>query len=379
MAIFYQFAEHHQPVLSADGCNTFSRRARTEGYDSPGQRTGSYRRVPTSPECIMDMPGLRDDFYTNLLDWSSRNMIAVALHNSTYIWNADSKVCQRVQISVPGASPAFYISSLSWDPRGRSLAIATNDGHINVCDVEKMTNSNHSQLRERCPIGAMLWTDIGIISGNRKGVIAVEDLRANHIRKCLSGSSDREVCGLSLAVETSCLASGSDDGVVNIWDLRMMQRLRSIEAHSACVKALSWCPWRQGVLATGGGTSDGHIRLWYAHSGEKLGETYTRAQVCGLVWSDEYKELLSSTGSPEPDKNDLLLWSMKNCEFEPLGRLRQHLGRPLHIAISPDKTTIASAGADESLCLWNTFPKRCRRRLWNQWDKSVFNPTRYIR
>ena len=46
-----------------------------------------------------------------------------------------------------------------------------------------------------------------------------------------------------------------------------------------CVQAMAWCPWRQGVLATGGGAKDGRIRLWYAQSGEFLEETFTKSQV----------------------------------------------------------------------------------------------------
>lgn len=58
------------------------------------------------------------------------------------------------------------------------------------------------------------------------------------------------------------------------------------------------------------------------------------------MWSEEYKEIVSALGSPTPESNDLILWDMKNCEFEPVDRLRQHMARPLHIALSPDKTTI---------------------------------------
>ncbi|WAR23605.1 CDC20-like protein [Mya arenaria] len=285
-------------------------------------------------------------------------MIAVALHQSTYVWNAESKECQRIEIYVPDVTSGYYISALSWDTKDGNLAIAENKGRINVCDVEKMATSRQFDAwSEKCPVGVIRWTDYGLISGNRKGAITLHDMRTKHPHMvCLTNGSAREVCGLALSHGTSCLASGGDDGV-----------------------ALAWCPWRQGVLATGGGTSDGHIRLWYAQSGDKLGEAFTRSQVCGLVWSEEYKELVSALGSATPDKNDLILWNMKNSEFDPVARLRHHMARPLHVALSPDHTTIATAGADESLCLWNTFPKRCSQRLWSPWDRSPLNPSSYIR
>ncbi|XP_045157093.2 cell division cycle protein 20 homolog [Mercenaria mercenaria] len=349
-----------------------------EGYDSP--TVDRVRRIPTSPECIMDMPGLRDDFYTNLLDWSDRNLIAVALFQSAYVWNADSKDCQRIEIHFP--EPNFYISALSWSQREKLLAISDNDGELTICDVEKMQSKRKFvPLRQKCSVGALQWTDFGIISGNRKGEITLHDDRCkdSSAMKYMNGHHLKEVCGLRLAPGTSYLASGGDDGHVNVWDLRMMQNCKNIKAHTACVKALAWCPWRQGVIATGGGSNDGHIRLWYAHTGEQLGETFTKSQICGLLWSEEYNELVSALGSPTPEKNDLIVWNMKKFEFEAVAKLRQHIARPLHIALSPDKTTIASAGADEALCLWNTFPRRSRRHTWTHWDKSPLNMLKYIR
>ena len=39
---------------------------------------------------ILCAPDLEDDFYLNLLDWSSENMIAVGLNTRAYLCNASS-------------------------------------------------------------------------------------------------------------------------------------------------------------------------------------------------------------------------------------------------------------------------------------------------
>lgn len=36
----------------------------------------------------MDAPGLLDDSYLNLLDWGGRNILAIALGNAVYLWDA---------------------------------------------------------------------------------------------------------------------------------------------------------------------------------------------------------------------------------------------------------------------------------------------------
>jgi cell division cycle protein 20 (cofactor of APC complex) len=50
--------------------------------------------------------------------------------------------------------------------------------------------------------------------------------------------------------------------------------------HQAAVKAVSWCPWQPGVLATGGGTADKTIKIWNINSGTLLNSVDAKSQVC---------------------------------------------------------------------------------------------------
>lgn len=43
------------------------------------------RSLPKSPYKILDAPQLRDDFYVDLVDWSSSNILAVGLGKSAYL------------------------------------------------------------------------------------------------------------------------------------------------------------------------------------------------------------------------------------------------------------------------------------------------------
>lgn len=54
------------------------------------------RSIPKTPFKVLDAPDLQDDYYLNLLDWSSQNVLAVGLGPTVYMWNAST--CQvRVQ------------------------------------------------------------------------------------------------------------------------------------------------------------------------------------------------------------------------------------------------------------------------------------------
>ena len=76
----------------------------------------------------------------------------------------------------------------------------------------------------------------------------------------------------------------------------------------------------------------------------------TDSQVCALQWNPYDKEILSSHGYIN---NQLCIW--KYPKVKKIAELRGHTSRVLHLALSPDGTTIASAAADETLRFWKVF------------------------
>lgn len=45
------------------------------------------RHIPQKPEKILDAFDLIDDFYLNILDWESSNILSIALGNTVYLWS----------------------------------------------------------------------------------------------------------------------------------------------------------------------------------------------------------------------------------------------------------------------------------------------------
>lgn len=46
------------------------------------------RKISKAPYKVLDAPLLQDDYYLNLVDWSSSNVLAVALGSAVYLWSA---------------------------------------------------------------------------------------------------------------------------------------------------------------------------------------------------------------------------------------------------------------------------------------------------
>jgi cell division cycle 20-like protein 1, cofactor of APC complex len=56
------------------------------------------RAVAKVPYKVLDAPDLADDFYLNLVDWGSQNMLGVGLGSCVYMWNSNTgrvtKLCE---------------------------------------------------------------------------------------------------------------------------------------------------------------------------------------------------------------------------------------------------------------------------------------------
>ena len=46
----------------------------------------------------LEAPDMLDDYYLNLLDWSSTNVLSVALGNTVYVWDASDSSTSELLI-----------------------------------------------------------------------------------------------------------------------------------------------------------------------------------------------------------------------------------------------------------------------------------------
>jgi cell division cycle protein 20 (cofactor of APC complex) len=199
-------------------------------------------------------------------------------------------------------------------------------------------------------VSSLSWNQHTLSTGGRDSLILHHDVRVReHVTATLRGH-EQEVCGLKWSPNGTQLASGGNDNLLMVWDAAADRPTHRITAHQAAVKALAWCPFNPAVLATGGGSSDGSIRLWNGHTGAALAHVPTGAQVCALAWSRAERELVSSHGGADPR---LTLW--RGSGLARVGDVRGHAGRAVHLALSPDGRKLASACADETLSFWPLF------------------------
>jgi cell division cycle protein 20 (cofactor of APC complex) len=311
------------------------------------------RHIPTAPVRVLDAPDMLDDYYLNLLSWGSNNMLAVALSQTVYLWNAASGEIQELMNVESNAND--YISSVSWIQQGGShLAIGTNDNVVQLWDVQAgrqvRTLRGHTGR-----IGALAWNQHMLSSGSKDTTVLNHDVRIqNHVVGRMTHHT-QEVCGLAWSPDGSYLASGANDNTLCIMDQASMMSLDAqpkhvLTDHTAAVKALAWSPHERNLLASGGGTTDRCIKFWNASTGALVNNIDTGSQVCALQWSPFEKEILSSHGYAE---NQLSLW--KYPSLARVKDLKGHTSRVLHMVTSPDGSMVCTGAADETLRFWNVF------------------------
>ncbi|CAG9462587.1 unnamed protein product [Pedinophyceae sp. YPF-701] len=311
-----------------------------------------FRQVNTAPERILDAPDLVDDYYLNLLDWSSTNQVAIALANTVYLWDASSggitelMTCQQEE---------NYVTAVKWAADGKHLSIGTANAEVQLWDCNR-AKQIRSLRGHTARVSALAWNGHTLSSGGRDSLILNHDVRVrDHVITTLRGH-EQEVCGLAWSPSGNQLASGGNDNLLNVWDAasgfggRDASALHTLTAHRAAVKALAWCPFQSNLLASGGGSSDRCIRFWNTTTGALLNTIDTGSQVCALQWNRHEKEILSSHGY---SRNELCLW--KYPTMSKVAELTGHSARVLHMAQSPDGTAVVSAAADETLRFWRVF------------------------
>lgn len=340
------------------------------------------------PRKILDAPNLRNDFYLNVLDWSPKPLVAIGLNASMEILDTtkDPYTHRRLFSLTKKAKPAktsvtwgpdlqtstdVYVAAVKWHPHGyhNCMAVGLSDGRLKLWDVERgkaFQEANFHTLR----VSSLAWAQDLLATGSKDQEVHLLDMRLSLNRimhRPLSGLMGHraEVCSLAFknggGLCSTELATGCNDAQVRLYDFRKGTRgaeelhPRLVFAqHRACVKAVSWNPWKSNRLVTGGGLMDQKIMVWETTHGRVLETLHAGSQVSGFVWNTEKNEFGTCAAGHTIAVYRYMPTSDKYRKFSVFPG---HVGRILHFSQNPLTSLFISLGSDEKLRVWPVFEK----------------------
>lgn len=209
-------------------------------------------------------------------------------------WHGSMKLLAKISVH------SQQICGLAWSPTGEYFATGAND---NACcffvvkDILALQRTpERPQQTQRKPLRSLK------INHGLPDVLSSEPFRQRFTPSLSHASSATEVPPVSLAqrgVSNPFIlrAIPGQNGILNIGEGHQKHRW----VHSAAIKAIAFCPWQPGLIATGGGSNDRAIHFYHTLSGACLATINVQAQVTSLIWSTTRHEIAATFGYAQPE------------------------------------------------------------------------------
>lgn len=242
-------------------------------------RTKDHTTQKIFSDKVIYAPEVENNFYTSCLDSSPNDLLGVGLSDGCYLYN--HKACFEVESVCRSRNS---LSCVKFNKTGAFLFTGYSNGYVGIHDVGKLKNFRLFK-NQSSRIGCI--QDIEnqtFLCGSKDHSIVLNDLRMKYPKVLIVLAHSSEVCNISQS--SSTIASSDASGVINIWDIRNEKCFSTHRLFKqSAIKALEWCPWKNGILAAGGGSQDSRIILWNNHEREVSQKIKTGSQVTRLIWS----------------------------------------------------------------------------------------------
>ncbi|KAL9599813.1 MAG: hypothetical protein Q9219_003599 [cf. Caloplaca sp. 3 TL-2023] len=192
------------------------------------------------------------------------------------------------------------ICGLAWSEEGEYFATGANDNAcclfvvkdiLTTSQVSKRSSRNHRRPLQPLPTAAGSSDGFSSeIFRQRLGSIA------SHTDANIE-ASPVSLAQRALSNPFILRAIPGQNGILSVGEGRQKHRW----IHSAAIKAIAFCPWQPGLLATGGGSNDRAIHFYHIMSGACLATINVQAQLTSLIWSTSRHEIAATFGYAQPE------------------------------------------------------------------------------
>ncbi|CAJ2639549.1 unnamed protein product [Trifolium pratense] len=213
------------------------------------------RHIPKHSERSLKVPQLRDDFRLNLLDWSKKNVVSVAMDTRVLLLNPSKKSDEKI---VGDDYEEGVFTSVCWSPDGRYITIGLENSTVQIWDAFLPRKEHTASVRALawCPLQNNLLASGG---GEGDHCIKLWNTRAG---ACLNSvDTGSQVCALAWNKnERELLSShGFPHNQLTLWKYPSMLKRSELKDHTSRVLYMAQSPDGGSVATTSG---DKSLRFW---------------------------------------------------------------------------------------------------------------------